>query len=77
LTWTFKPSRAMVMTHTHANGQGQNSVGLNERVVTYGPADGGNYITSHASAVSKNPKSTKVLCHVPDMDTLMILSSTL
>ena len=42
----------MVMTHIHAIGQGQMSLGSKVRVETDGQADEGDCITSRANAVS-------------------------
>jgi len=55
LTLTFNPIRDMVMTHIHAKGQGQRSLGSTVRVKTDGltdrQTDGGDCITSRANAV--------------------------
>jgi len=51
---TFIPLQAMAMTYSHANVQGQRSVGSEDRVETNGRMDGGDHITSHANAVGNN-----------------------
>jgi len=45
MTLAFNPVRAMVMTYTHAKGQGQSSLGSNVRVETDRQTDGGDCIT--------------------------------
>ena len=65
MTLTFNPLRAMVMTYSHAKGQGQRSVGSEDRVGdktgrTGRQTDGGDCITSHANADgTKHDENTK------------------
>jgi len=38
----------MVLTHMHAKGQGQSSLGSKVRVKTDGPTDGSNYVITRS-----------------------------
>ena len=54
LSSTFNPRRAMVMTHTHAKGQGQRWLVSKNGMETDGQMDGGDCISWVANAVGKH-----------------------
>ena len=54
MTLTFNPLRAMIMTYTHAEVQGQRSVGSEDKVKTNGRTDEGDCITRRINGLGKN-----------------------